>query len=107
MPEMYLQQISFTYMQNKERIQRFKETGDSRYIYQNKLDKACFQHDMSYRDFKNFLFRRAASDKALYDKAFNIAKNPKYDAYQWGIASMVYKSFNKKSEVVLLCKTSN
>ena len=53
MPEMYLQQISFTYMQNKERIQQFKETGDSRYIYQNELDKACFQHDMSYRDFKN------------------------------------------------------
>ena len=53
MPEMYLQQISFTYIQNKERIQRFKETGDSKYIYQNELDKACFQHDMSYRDFKN------------------------------------------------------
>ena len=56
---------------------------------------------------KTYSFRRAASDKALYDKAFNIAKNPKYDAYQCGIASMVYKSFNKKSEVVLLCKTSN
>ena len=37
---------------NKERIQKFKETGDSGYIYQNKLEKACFQHDMGYRDFK-------------------------------------------------------
>ena len=38
---------------NKERIQKFKETGDSRYIYQNELDKACFQHDMAYGDFKD------------------------------------------------------
>ena len=37
---------------NKERIQTFKETGGSRYIYQNKLDKACFQRDMAYGDFK-------------------------------------------------------
>ena len=37
---------------NKERIQNFKATGDSRYIYQNELDKACFQDDMVYGDFK-------------------------------------------------------
>ena len=65
---------------NKERIWQFKETGDSRYIYRNKLDKACFQHDMSYGDFKD-LTRRTASDKILLDKAFNIAKNLKYDGY--------------------------
>ena len=57
---------------NKERIQKFKETGDSRYIYQNELDKACFQHDMAYGDFKD-LTKRTASDKILRDKAFNIA----------------------------------
>ena len=51
---------------NKERIQKFKETGGSRYIYQNELDKACFQHDMVYRDFKD-LIRRTASDKILCD----------------------------------------
>ena len=51
-PEMHLRQPEFTYSacgpftKNKERIQKFKETGDSRYIYQNELDKACFQHDM-------------------------------------------------------------
>ena len=43
-----------TFTKNKERIQKFKETGDSRFIYQNKDDKACFQHDMPYGDFKKF-----------------------------------------------------
>ena len=57
------------------------ETGDSRYIYHNKLDKACFQHDMTYEDFKD-LTTRTASDKVSREKAFNIAKNPKYDEYQ-------------------------
>ena len=77
-------------------MQKFKETGDSPYIYQNELDKACFQHDMAYGDFK-YLTRRTASDKILRDKAFNIAKNPKYGGYQRGLASMVYKFFDKKS----------
>ena len=52
---------------------------------------------MSYGDFKN-LTRRAASDKALKDKTFTIAKNPKYDGCQRGLASMVYKFFDKKSK---------
>ena len=49
-------------------------------IYKNELDKAGLQHDMAYGDFKD-LARRTASDKVLRDKAFNIAKNPKYDRY--------------------------
>ena len=59
MPEMHLRQPGFTYSafgpftKNKERIQKSKETGDSRYIYQNELDKASFQHDMAYGDFKD------------------------------------------------------
>ena len=57
-------------------------------IYQNELDKACFQHDMTYGDFKD-LPRRTASDKALSDKAINIAKMLKYDGYQKGFASTV------------------
>ena len=81
---------------NKKRIQKFKETGDTNYIYKNELDKACFQHDMAYGDFKD-LKRRTFSDKVLRDKAFNIAKNPKYDGYQRGLASMVYKFFDKTS----------
>ena len=68
MPEMHLRQPGFTYsacgpfIKTSERVQEFKVTGDSRYIYQNKLDKLCFQHDMAYRDFKD-LSRRTASDK--------------------------------------------
>ena len=102
MPEMHLKQSRFTYSacelftKNTDRIQKFKGTGDTIYIYKNELDKACFQHDMVYGDFKD-LARRTASDKALRDKAFNIAKNPKYDGYQRGLASMVYKFFDKKS----------
>ena len=98
-PEMHLKQPEFTYSaygpftKNEERIQKFKETGD--YIYKNELDKACFQHDMAYEDFKD-LPKRAVSDKVLRDKAFNISKNPRYDEYQRGLASMVYKFFNKK-----------
>ena len=80
----------------KERIQKFKEIGDSRCIYQNELDKAGFQHDMAYGDFKG-LTRKTASDKILCDKAFDIANNPKYCWYQRGLASMVYKLFDKKA----------
>ena len=69
--------------------------GHSRDIYKNDLGKACFQHDMVYGDFKN-LNRTTAADKVLRDKAFNIAKFPKYDGYQRGLASMVYKFFDIK-----------
>ena len=83
-------------LKEKERIQKFKETGDRSYIYKNELDKACFQHDMACGDFKD-LKRRTASDKILRDKTFNIAKNPKYDEHQRGLASMVFISFLIKS----------
>ena len=66
---------------NRERIKKFKETEDTRYIYKNELDKACFQNDIACGDFKD-LAKRTASDKFLRDKAFNNAKNPKYDGYQ-------------------------
>ena len=84
------------FTENKERIQNFKEKGDSRYIYQNELAKACYQHDMAYGDVKD-LTRRRTSDKILHSKVFNIAKNPKYDGYQRGLASMAYTFFDKKS----------
>ena len=80
------------YRKNK----KYKETGDSGYIYQNELDKPCFRHDMAYRDFKG-LNRRAAADKVLCDKTCDIAKNPRYDGYQRGHASMVYKCFDKRN----------
>ena len=99
MPEMHLRQPGFTYSacgpftKNKERTQKFKQTGDSR----NELDKPCFQQDMAYGDFKD-LTKRTAADKVLRDKAFNIAKDPKYDGYQRGLASMVYQFFDKKTK---------
>ena len=80
------------FTKNKERIQKFKETRDTKYIYRYELDEACFQHDMTYGDFED-LAKRTDSDKVLKDEAFNIAKNPKYDGYQRGLLSMVYKIF--------------
>ena len=103
MAEMHLKQPGLTYStcrpftKNKERIQKFKETGDTSYIYKNELDKACFQHHMTYKDFKD-LAQRTVPDKVFRDKAFNIAKNPKYDGYQRGLASMVYKCFDKNAK---------
>ena len=103
MSEMHLKQPGFTYSacgpfpKNKERIQKLKEKGDARYIYKNELDKACIQHDMAYGDFKD-LQRRTASDKVLRNKAFNIAKNPKYGGYQRGLTSIFCKFFNKRSK---------
>ena len=102
MPEMHLKQPQFTYSacgpftKNKEGIQKFKETGDTKYIYRNELDKTCFQHDMAYGDFKD-LAKRTAADKYLRDKAFDIAKDPKYNEYQRGLGSMVYTFFDKKT----------
>ena len=51
---------------------------------------------MAYGDFKD-LARRTASDKILHDKAFNIAKKFKCDGHQRGLASVVYKFFDKKN----------
>ena len=103
MPEMHLRQLQFVYSacepftKNKKRIQKLKETGDTSYIYKNELDKACFQHDMAYGDFK-YLPKRTAADKVLRDKAFKIASDQNYDGYQRGLASMVYRLFDKKSQ---------
>ena len=82
-------------LKTKKELKSKKKTEDQKYTYRYELGKACFQHDMAYRDFKD-LTRRTASDKALRGKAFNIAKNPKYDGYHRGIASMVCKFFDKR-----------
>ena len=101
MPEMHLRQPQFVYSafgpftRHKERIKEFKRTGDTRYSYRNELDKACFQHYSPYGDHKD-LINRTKADKVLRDKAYNIASNPKYDGYQRGLVSMVYKFFDKK-----------
>ena len=108
MSEMYLKQPQcFTYSacgpftKNKERIRKFKKTGSSRYIYRKELDKSRFQHDMDYGDFKD-LTKRTAADKVLRDKAFNIAKDPKYDGYERGLGSMFINFLIKRMLAVVL-----
>ena len=122
MPEMHLKQPGFTYSargpftKNKGRIQNFMQTRNTDYIYKNDLDKACFQHDMAYGKYKN-LNKRTQSNKVLRNKAFEIASNPKYDGYQRGLASMVFKFLIKslllfqinplKAVVLNLCQINN
>ena len=74
MPEMHLRQLQFVYSacgpftRHKERIKKVKQTGDTRHIYRNELDKACFQRDSAYADHKD-LINRTKSDKVLKGKA--------------------------------------
>ena len=102
MPEMHLKQPGFAciacgpFTKNKEGIKKFMQTGNTNYIYKNDLDKACYQHDMTYGKYKD-LTKRTESDKVLRDKALDIASSPKYDEYERGLASIVSKVFDKKS----------
>ena len=88
---MHLKQSSFTYSacgsftKNKERIEKFMQTGNTDFIYKNELDKACFQHDMAYGKSKD-LAKRTQSDKLVADKEFKIASDPSHDGYQRGPA---------------------
>ena len=101
MPEIDLKQYGFMYRpcgpfnSKKEKKQKFKQTVDSQYIFHNKLNKVCFQNDIAYEDFKG-LTSRTASDKVLFDKSFNIAKTLKSYGYQYRLASVVYRLFDKK-----------
>ena len=72
------------------------QTENTDFIYKSELDKACFQHDMVYGKSKD-LAKGTQSDNVLRDKAFQIASDLKYDGYQRGLVSMVYKFFDKKS----------
>ena len=107
MPEMHLRQPGFTYSacsqftKNKEKTKKIIETGDSRYIYQNGLDQACFQHDMSYGDFKDSN-RRTAVDKQQLIK-YDVIKHLillkihnmmdiNVDLLQWFITFLIKKS---------------
>ena len=81
----------------------FIQTRNTDFIYKNELHKTCFQQDVAYHKSKG-LAKRTQSDKFLRGKAFKIASDPKYDGYQRGLASMVYRFFDKKS--ALLNKSS-
>ena len=102
MSELHLKQPGFTYSacgpitKHGERIQKFRETGNLKDLYKNKLDKACFAHDAAYSDSKD-LAKRTISDKILKDRAYEIARNRNYDGYQRALASMVSKFFDEKT----------
>ena len=116
MPEMHLRQPQFVYSacglftRHKERFKKFKQTGDTRYICRNELDKACFQHDSAYADHKD-LINRTEADKVLRDKVYDIASNPEYDSYQrgldniWGVDLANMQSLSKKNKGIkyVLC----
>ena len=104
MPEMHLKQAGFTYSacgsftKNKEIVQKFKETGYTSYIYKNELDKACFQHDMAYRDFKD-LKRRAASDKVLRDNPPSMRRRSDVSFWShlgWDVADHIETSSRRR-----------
>ena len=103
MPETHLKDLNVDtysacglFTRHKVRNNQFIQTGDTNYIYKNKLDKVCFAHDVACSDFKD-MKNRAAADKILRDKSYEIAEDPKYYGSERGLASMVYKCFFKKT----------
>ena len=102
MPEMHLRQPQFVYgacgpfNRHKKRIKEFKRIGDTRLLYRNELDEACFKHDAAYTKYRD-VENRLISDQKLKNSAYDIASNPEYDGYEKSLASMVYKYLDKKS----------
>ena len=101
MPELHLKQPEFTcsacgpLTKHRERIQKFRGTGNVKHLYRNKLDKACFAHDEAYSDSKG-LAKKTISDKILKNRAYAIARNHGYDEYQralptWFISFLIRK----------------
>ena len=78
-----------------KRFKISKKQSDFNYIYKNELDKAYFGYDVAHDDSKD-LIKRSVSDKDFKFRVYKIALNPKYDEYQIGLASMVYRFFDKK-----------
>ena len=108
-PGLHLKQPGFTYSacgpftKHRERIQNVRETQNLKHLFRNELDKACFAHDAAHSDSKN-LAKRTISDKILKDRAYKIARNHNSDGYQRALASMIYKSFDKKIRIGNKCK---
>ena len=102
MPDLHLRQPGFTcsacgpFTKHRQRIKKFRETGNLKHLYRKEFDKTCFAHDAAYPDSKD-LAKKAISDKILKDGADEVARNSKYDGYQRALASMVCKFFDKKT----------
>ena len=83
MPEFHLRKPTFTcaasgpFFKQNERIKKFKETEDLNYIYQNELDKACFNHAAAYADSKR-LVKRTVSDNILEGRPYETATDCKF-----------------------------
>ena len=96
MSELHLKQPGFTYSacgpftKHRQRIQKFRETVTLKYFYRKGLNKACFPYDATYSHCKD-LAKRTISDKILKDRAYEIARNCKYDGYQRPLASMIHQ----------------
>ena len=99
---MHLRQPGFTYSacgsftKNKERIEKFMKTENTDFFIEMNLIKLAFS--MIWLMVNRRIQEKTQSDKVLRDKAFKVARDPKYDGYQRGLASMVYKFFDKKSK---------
>ena len=112
MPKIHLKQPEFTYSasgpftKHKERIQKFKTTGNAKYIYKNELDKACIQHDF-LMDILKVRQKRQLQIKSYEINHLILQKSPKYDGFQRGLSSMVYKFFDKKTSVGVIKSMPN
>ena len=85
------------FTRHKQRLNDFMNDGKLSHILKDKLDAACFLHDSAYFKHKDRLYRKK-SDVLLNNKALEIAMNPKINGYQIGLASIVYKVFDKRSK---------
>ena len=83
-------------MKHCERTQKFRETGNRKHFCRNPLEKTCFAHNAGYSDSKD-LAKRTISDKIFKNRAYEIARDHKYNGYQRVLASMVYRFFGKKT----------
>ena len=99
--ELHLKQPGFVYTacgpftKHREKIQKLRETGNLKHLHRNELNKACFAHDTGYSDSKD-LAKGAISNKILKDRAYEIARNCRYNGHQKALASMVYIFFDNK-----------
>ena len=71
--------------------------GRLTHVLKHRLDAACFQHDFAYEKYKDRSNRRQ-SDLVLKNNALKIAIDPRFNGYQRGLASMVYKFFNERTK---------
>ena len=103
MPQLHSIQTGFTYSVSRpfsihlHKIQEFRETGNLKHFYRYELDKACFAHDAAYFEGKD-LAKKTISAKILKNRAYELARNRKYDEYQRALASTVYNFLHKKTE---------